>query len=127
MGFTAAAVGSASILLAGSVYAQSSGDLASLVNLFIGTTNGGHVFPGAEGLPFCETLLILLCIGATLPHGMVKVGMDTDSPGNVRPLFDRATVPLPHGLLLLSTRAMMLIQLIMLLASLSCTMTVQEG
>ncbi|KAI0697371.1 glycoside hydrolase family 92 protein [Cytidiella melzeri] len=38
---------------------------ASLVNLFIGTTNGGHVFPGA-----------------TLPHGMAKVGMDTDSPGN---------------------------------------------
>ncbi|KAJ3558216.1 hypothetical protein NM688_g1058 [Phlebia brevispora] len=38
---------------------------ASIVNLFIGTTNGGHVFPGA-----------------TLPHGMVKVGMDTDSPGN---------------------------------------------
>jgi hypothetical protein len=23
------------------------GDVASLVNLFIGTTNGGHVFPGA--------------------------------------------------------------------------------
>ncbi|KAH9919561.1 glycoside hydrolase family 92 protein [Fomitopsis serialis] len=40
-------------------------DPASLVNMFIGTTNGGHVFPGA-----------------TLPHGMVKVGMDTDSPGN---------------------------------------------
>ncbi|OCH84461.1 glycoside hydrolase family 92 protein [Obba rivulosa] len=40
-------------------------DPASLVNLFIGTTNGGHVFPGA-----------------TLPHGMAKVGMDTDSPGN---------------------------------------------
>ncbi|EPQ50744.1 hypothetical protein GLOTRDRAFT_81814 [Gloeophyllum trabeum ATCC 11539] len=40
-------------------------DPASLVNLFIGTTNGGHVFPGA-----------------TLPHGMVKTGMDTDSPGN---------------------------------------------
>ncbi|KAI0922609.1 hypothetical protein AcV5_009537 [Taiwanofungus camphoratus] len=40
-------------------------DPASLVNLFVGTTNGGHVFPGA-----------------TLPHGMVKVGMDTDSPGN---------------------------------------------
>ncbi|EKM57353.1 glycoside hydrolase family 92 protein [Phanerochaete carnosa HHB-10118-sp] len=38
---------------------------ASLVNLFIGTTNGGHVFPGA-----------------TLPHGMTKAGMDTDSPGN---------------------------------------------
>lgn len=42
-------------------------DPAALVNLFIGTTNGGHVFPGA-----------------TLPHGMVKVGMDTDSPENVR-------------------------------------------
>ncbi|CCM06181.1 uncharacterized protein FIBRA_08423 [Fibroporia radiculosa] len=40
-------------------------DPASLVNLFIGTTNGGHVFPGA-----------------TLPHGMAKPGMDTDSPGN---------------------------------------------
>ncbi|KAI8996644.1 glycoside hydrolase family 92 protein [Trametes punicea] len=40
-------------------------DAASHVNLFIGTTNGGHTFPGA-----------------TLPHGMVKVGMDTDSPGN---------------------------------------------
>ncbi|KAI0340428.1 glycoside hydrolase family 92 protein [Trametopsis cervina] len=38
---------------------------ASLVNLFIGTTNGGHSFPGA-----------------TLPHGMAKVGMDTNSPGN---------------------------------------------
>lgn len=41
-------------------------DPASLVNLFIGTTNGGHSFPGA-----------------TLPHGMIKVGLDTDSPGNV--------------------------------------------
>ncbi|KAG9227041.1 hypothetical protein CCMSSC00406_0010003 [Pleurotus cornucopiae] len=40
-------------------------DPASFTNLFIGTTNGGHVFPGA-----------------TLPHGMVKAGMDTDSPGN---------------------------------------------
>lgn len=27
------------------------------------------------------------CVGATLPHGMVKVGMDTDSPGNVSQLF----------------------------------------
>lgn len=25
-------------------------------------------------------------LGATLPHGMVKAGMDTDSPGNVRPV-----------------------------------------
>ena len=42
------------------------GDLADLVNVFIGTTGGGHVFPGA-----------------TVPHGMVKAGLDTDSPGNV--------------------------------------------
>ncbi|KAF7966871.1 hypothetical protein HWV62_36683 [Athelia sp. TMB] len=40
-------------------------DVLNYVNLFIGTTNGGHVFPGA-----------------TLPHGLAKVGMDTDSPGN---------------------------------------------
>jgi hypothetical protein len=45
-------------------------DVTDMVNVFIGTTEGGHVFPGA-----------------TLPHGMVKVGMDTDSPGNVRVLF----------------------------------------
>ncbi|EIW86530.1 glycoside hydrolase family 92 protein [Coniophora puteana RWD-64-598 SS2] len=40
-------------------------DPSSYVNVFIGTTNGGHVFPGA-----------------TLPHGLIKAGMDTDSPGN---------------------------------------------
>ncbi|OBZ76796.1 hypothetical protein A0H81_02961 [Grifola frondosa] len=40
-------------------------DPASHVNLFIGTTGAGHAFPGA-----------------TLPHGMVKAGMDTDSPNN---------------------------------------------
>ncbi|TFK21045.1 hypothetical protein FA15DRAFT_646146 [Coprinopsis marcescibilis] len=40
-------------------------DPASFVNPFIGTTNVGHVFPGA-----------------TIPHGMIKAGMDTDSPGN---------------------------------------------
>ncbi|KAH6901837.1 glycosyl hydrolase family 92-domain-containing protein [Coprinopsis sp. MPI-PUGE-AT-0042] len=40
-------------------------DPASFVNPFIGTTNVGHVFPGA-----------------TIPQGMVKAGMDTDSPGN---------------------------------------------
>ncbi|KAI0319732.1 glycoside hydrolase family 92 protein [Amylostereum chailletii] len=50
--FSAAALGPVSLLFAPSVYAQSSADLASFVNLFIGTTNGGHVFPGA-----------------TLPHG----------------------------------------------------------
>ncbi|KAI0033572.1 glycoside hydrolase family 92 protein [Vararia minispora EC-137] len=38
---------------------------SSFVNLFIGTANNGHVFPGA-----------------TLPHGMVKVGMDTNSRNN---------------------------------------------
>ncbi|KAL1948226.1 hypothetical protein VTO73DRAFT_12301 [Trametes versicolor] len=40
-------------------------DPASHVNLFIGTTSSGHAFPGV-----------------TLPHGMVKVGIDTDSPDN---------------------------------------------
>lgn len=59
---------------------------ASLVNLFVGTTNGGHVFPGECSRqlksPSCVTISGFL--GATLPHGMVKVGMDTDSPGNVR-------------------------------------------
>ncbi|KAN0133092.1 Glycosyl hydrolase family 92 domain containing protein, partial [Lactarius tabidus] len=40
-------------------------DLAAFVNPLIGTADEGHVFPGA-----------------TVPHGMVKVGMDTDSPGN---------------------------------------------
>ncbi|GBE89826.1 Uncharacterized secreted [Sparassis crispa] len=40
-------------------------DPATYVNPFIGTTNGGNVFPGA-----------------TIPHGMVKAGMDTDSPHN---------------------------------------------
>ena len=43
-------------------------DYTDLVNVFIGTTNLGHVFPGA-----------------TLPHGMVKAGMDTDSPDKVSP------------------------------------------
>lgn len=47
--------------------AQSTSDVASFVNLFIGTTAGGHVFPGA-----------------TLPHGMAKAGMDTDSSEPVR-------------------------------------------
>ncbi|KAJ7135659.1 glycoside hydrolase family 92 protein [Mycena epipterygia] len=36
-------------------------DPLSHVNLFIGAVNGGNTFPGA-----------------TIPHGMVKVGMDTD-------------------------------------------------
>ncbi|KAF7300489.1 Glycoside hydrolase family 92 protein [Mycena chlorophos] len=41
--------------------AASAFDPLQHVNLFIGTSNGGNVFPGA-----------------TVPHGMVKVGMDTD-------------------------------------------------
>ncbi|GJJ11429.1 hypothetical protein Clacol_005662 [Clathrus columnatus] len=45
--------------------ADDENDLAKFVNLFIGTINDGHVFPGA-----------------TVPHGMVKAGLDTDSPGN---------------------------------------------
>ena len=44
------------------VVAQNTSDVSSFVNLFIGTTAGGHVFPGA-----------------TLPHGMAKAGMDTNS------------------------------------------------
>ncbi|KAJ3908287.1 glycoside hydrolase family 92 protein [Lentinula edodes] len=44
---------------------------ADYVLPFIGTTNGGHVFPGMN-----------LTISATLPHGMVKAGLDTNSPGN---------------------------------------------
>ncbi|KAG6836178.1 hypothetical protein H0H93_010583, partial [Arthromyces matolae] len=56
-------------------------DPSSFVLPFIGTTNGGHVFPGKFiillGICYAEELQ-----GATLPHGMVKVGMDTDSPGN---------------------------------------------
>lgn len=59
-------------------------DPLSYVNLFIGTVNGGHTFPGL--LPFLHSLdlLSILSPGATVPHGMVKAGMDTDSPGNVR-------------------------------------------
>ena len=44
------------------VVAQNTSDVSSFVNLFIGTTAGGHVFPGA-----------------TLPHGMAKVGIDVDT------------------------------------------------
>lgn len=69
-------------------------DPASHVNLFIGTTSSGHAFPG-----MCHTLSpvcvlpseILVGSGVTLPHGMVKVGIDTDSPDNVR----KHTRPLP--------------------------------
>ena len=46
------------------------GDVTDLVNVFIGTAGEGHVFPGA-----------------TVPHGMVKAGMDTDGRGAVSNLF----------------------------------------
>lgn len=48
------------------------GDYTDLVNVFIGTVEGGHVFPGA-----------------TVPHGMVKAGLDTDSPDAVSQLITR--------------------------------------
>lgn len=95
-----------------------SADPASFVNLFIGTVNGGHVFPGTSyrsllptsiAIPFLFSLFLalmlhhlaafvfvdLVILGATLPHGMVKVGMDTDSPGNVcdSPLVVIVTLP----------------------------------
>ncbi|PPQ74974.1 hypothetical protein CVT24_010275, partial [Panaeolus cyanescens] len=68
-------------------------DPTTFVNAFIGTTNGGHVFPGTcngviefEGLWLCSYFMLdylwLDDVGATIPHGMIKVGMDTDSPGN---------------------------------------------
>lgn len=55
---------------------------ADYVLPFIGTTNGGHVFPGIWRKDSIFYLLTYF-IGATLPHGMVKAGMDTNSPGNV--------------------------------------------
>ncbi|KAJ6582482.1 glycoside hydrolase family 92 protein [Mycena vulgaris] len=48
-------------LLAAAAGCAATIDPLSHVNLFIGTVNGGNTFPGA-----------------TIPHGMVKVGMDTD-------------------------------------------------
>lgn len=55
-------------------------DPLQFVNLFIGSVNGGHTFPGA----LCRIFpgVVNVRTGATIPHGMVKVGMDTDSPGN---------------------------------------------
>jgi len=58
-------------------------DPASLVIPFIGTINGGHVFPGMYGHAISGYEGKVRFPGATLPHGMVKVGMDTDAPGNV--------------------------------------------
>ena len=58
-------------------------DPASLVNLFIVTTGPAHAFPGASTLPVSSLVCANDETGVTLPHGMVKVGMDTDSPDNV--------------------------------------------
>ncbi|PBK91992.1 glycoside hydrolase family 92 protein [Armillaria gallica] len=52
-------------------------DPLQYVNLF--TVNGGHSFPGA-----------------TIPHGMVKVGMDTDSPGNLHQSGTGGVLPLSN-------------------------------
>ncbi|KAJ7115134.1 glycosyl hydrolase family 92-domain-containing protein [Mycena crocata] len=51
----------AALLGAATICTAAISDPLSHVNLFIGTGNGGNSFPGA-----------------TIPHGMVKVGMDTD-------------------------------------------------
>jgi hypothetical protein len=77
-------------------------DPSALVNLFIGTTNGGHCFPGA-----------------TVPHGMIKVGLDTDSPGNVR-FFTLLHAASPVNTVN-SKQVMMAIRLSMPLDSVSCT------
>lgn len=70
-------------------------DLTQFVNLFIGTTNDGHVFSGRS--PILERkekfLLKNIVLGATVPHGMIKAGLDTDSPSNVI-LFYNSTRPL---------------------------------
>lgn len=65
-------------------------DPASFVLPFIGTTNGGHVFPGMDTPSNTFTIIYISpppYLGATLPQGMVKVGMDTDSPGNVSRVY----------------------------------------
>ncbi|KAG8753287.1 hypothetical protein FRC12_011599 [Ceratobasidium sp. 428] len=52
-------------------------DLASKVNLFIGTTSKGV----ASVVISCHLSAVLIeGLGATIPHGMIKAGMDTDSP-----------------------------------------------
>lgn len=64
--------------------ALSASDLLKLVNPFIGTTNGGNVFPGESRASKSSTAISqMYYLGATIPHGMAKVGMDTDSPHNV--------------------------------------------
>jgi hypothetical protein len=57
--------------------------------------------------------------GATLPHGMVKVGLDTDSPGNVR-LSSVESSQCLKFLTSNSKRVMMPMQHSMLLAFRSC-------
>ncbi|KAJ7274823.1 glycosyl hydrolase family 92-domain-containing protein [Mycena rebaudengoi] len=49
------------VLATATICSAAVSDPLKYVNLFVGTLNGGNVFPGA-----------------TIPHGMVKVGMDTD-------------------------------------------------
>jgi len=58
-----------------------------IVNVFIGTTNGGHVFPGWVTLCAAERVERAELTGgstrsATLPWGSVKVGADCQSDQN---------------------------------------------
>ena len=87
------------------------GDYTDLVNVFIGTRYSGHVFPGA-----------------TLPHGMVKVGMDTDSNENVSgDVFMGVRNKTSTDLVLRSTLDMTQVRSGTLQDSASCTMMGQEG
>lgn len=70
-------------LVLGIVCAAVAVDPLDYVNLFIGTVNGGHTFPGHFVSQTAQVVAEAESVGATVPHGMVKVGMDTDSPGNV--------------------------------------------
>ncbi len=59
-------------------------DPLQYVNLFICTVNWVHTFPGSFQKKCVHAgELNRHQTGATVPHGMVPVGMDTDSPGNV--------------------------------------------
>ncbi len=59
-------------------------DPASYVNLFIGTTNDGHVFPGQYPYGILNAHIVYVLRRNHPPwNAVVKVGMDTDSPDNV--------------------------------------------
>ena len=60
------------VLLATSHNVRAARPFTDLVNMFIGTASGANGGSGGNNFP-----------GAAIPHGMVKVGMDTDSGDNV--------------------------------------------